>query len=82
MPDSKITEAREALLAMANHYGQRLTPRVAEDSGGCFDISLEVGRLSVGCIRLGSAQPFMVYRGVGGAAKAMDRLGNLVDLPE
>ena len=71
----------ETLPKIASHYADRISTEVVERTGGCFDISLVVDGLSVGCIRLLSEKPFMVYRGVGDEPMAMASDGSLVPLP-
>lgn len=76
---------RDDLMAVVNRYRDRVEARVCERDGGRFDISLEVGDVSIGCIQLddgGVGRPaFMVYRGVGPEPMGMDRQGELVPLP-
>lgn len=70
------------LMQIVDLYRDRIEAKVVERTGGCFDISLEVDDLSVGCIRLESEQPFMVYRlGVDREPMAMNKSGRYVDLP-
>lgn len=71
------------LRSLALHYRDRLEARVAERDGGCLDISLDVGEVSIGCIRLGEEKHrFMIYTDYEHRIRGMDRQGELVPLPD